>query len=450
MDVPDLLRRAVRRRPPASRASRLDVLESLSDAGCPACRARERAVRRWFRTYEHDTNGDITVRLRMERSLGLCAPHNRQLLSLGAASSWLAKTLYADVAHAGLRLLGGTDAPSGEPCPPCRVGAEAAEGFLDTLAAVAGVPHHRDEVATFYRESEGVCLPHAADLLPRVPKALRPVILAVLRAQLAADPLSAVLVLSGRDADVHRRAGLRRRARAVANAEAACLITSEQPSADFALAAPCCPLCSAAVRAEWRTLTTLAAKADDGADAAGAGSGSPTDSLLCGPHLAALAADGPTDPVAEVVAAAVRDRLAAVDEAAAAVGRAALRGPVRAAVRALRSAPRCVVCERRARAVAAERELLQRLAADDERRPRVWAAHGVCLRHGVRETLPDVWREVLRRRLTALAAELDEARRKDTWEARGEARGPEATAWRRAPALLDGEVDGPAPPPGPA
>ena len=51
-----------------------------------------------------------------------------------------------------------------------------------------------------------------------------------------------------------------------------------------------------------------------------------------------------------------------------------------------------------------------------------------------------VLHDVLSARLSVLAWELDEAERKERWDARHEICGPESGAWRRAPAALDGRV----------
>jgi hypothetical protein len=56
--------------------------------------------------------------------------------------------------------------------------------------------------------------------------------------------------------------------------------------------------------------------------------------------------------------------------------------------------------------------------------------------------------ELAGRQAGVLLAELAEAFRKSTWQFRAESQGPEAAAWLRAAAFLDGSVYGGCPPPG--
>jgi hypothetical protein len=109
----------------------------------------------------------------------------------------------------------------------------------------------------------------------------------------------------------------------------------------------------------------------------------------------------------------------------------------------------CPVCQARERAAWQE---LQRCRAVPQAAPARWGAQMLCVRHVLALRAAD---PVAGRAAAALAAEragrlieeLAEAFRKGTWAFRHESRGPEANAWRRAVAFLDGCVFGGRPPP---
>jgi hypothetical protein len=69
----------------------------------------------------------------------------------------------------------------------------------------------------------------------------------------------------------------------------------------------------------------------------------------------------------------------------------------------------------------------------------------LCVRHLLGLRAADPWAGQLAargavERAGTLVAELNEAFGKNTWARRGEARGAEMTAWRRAAVFLDGDV----------
>lgn len=402
------LRRVLRRgRPALDRRDRLELLETLSDSGCAPCRARENAVRRWFWTYENDTAGTLTMRLTMERSLGMCAAHTRRLLGLGPPTSWLATALFADVAHAGLRALtSGTQ--TSEPCPPCRIGADAATDVLARLTGALADPAGEPDVATYFRESDGLCLAHTRRALRGSGRAVRAALLAALATQFSRDPLSVRIAVCGYDPDVGRRAAMRRAGSAPTSPSP----TSGRPPTSES---ECCAICAARLRAEWSALDRVSAAAQ------------PRDAQLCGDHLAVLAADGRTDAVTPII------------EAVAAPWRAVLEPyrdgaspglPARRAVRArFGAATSCEVC---AAGVAAATEA------------RAEGSGPICLRHSPETGAADPRRGVLVDRLRALSAALDAARRAYAGPGEVVVNRAEATAWQRAPTVLDGAVLGPA------
>lgn len=396
------IRRALGRTHELDRRDRLDLLETLSDSGCAPCRAREDAVRRWFWTYRNDTAGDLTMRLMMERSLGLCPAHTRRLLGLGAPSSWLATGLFADVTHAGLRAIAAGTRET-EPCPPCRIGDDAADVLLSRLTGALDRPAEEPDVALYFGESDGLCRAHAARALRASGRTTAAAVLGRFTAQLDRDPPTILVTLCGYDPDVVRRAAMHRRGSSHGSGRA-------EPGADG-----CCPICADRLRAEWAALDE-------------AGDGAP-DRAMCAGHLAVLAADGLTEAVTGTI------------DATAALYRAdTARRPVqRRSVRAgVRREPPCAVCAAGSAAAAHARAALGDVPGDGRIEP------GVCLRHGLAADLTEPRRQALAARLRELAAELDAARRAYAGPGEAVVSRSDATAWQRAPAVLDGAVLGPA------
>jgi len=204
---------------------------------------------------------------------------------------------------------------------------------------------------------------------------------------------------------------------------------------------------------------------------------------VCADHLADLVrSDGDGGWLSEPVATVVR--LAAArwrDAATAAAGGAAAGGAVaggglpiapgeagtvgsaartdgsrgwsrpRTAAQLLTPTTACLVCTQAAQAADREVVLLRLVGADPARSARVAASHGPCQRCRAVVTGPTgseaglSWDRAATARVAELAFELTDALRQDSWTARWDVRGAELSAWRRAPARLDGAVLGPPP-----
>ena len=84
-----------------------------------------------------------------------------------------------------------------------------------------------------------------------------------------------------------------------------------------------------------------------------------------------------------------------------------------------------------------EAELLEIALGDARVADHYRRSHGLCVRHALAARAP-LAREVTASRVELAGWELDEARRKGGWDYRHEPPEPEASAWRRVLALLDG------------
>lgn len=448
-----------RRTPDATAVDELD--RRLTEDACPVCARSEESVRAWFFTYENETNADPDMKETLTASLGLCAPHTRRLLDLRMSASWLATALFGDVAHAGLRRLGGSVRGAVAACPTCLAAERGAAGMRGSLLrTLSGSTALRET----YAAGRGVCLAHAPGMLDTASVPVARLVADRLLATLGGDVQDAAVALTGHDPDrvprdrrwsAHRQAAL--------DAEERALKTSVDAYVDLLLTTPACGICTARHLARWRFLDWLAT------------CGTPArelrlEAVLCGSHLGDLAMTASLEVADEIVAynaarwrADLRraaDRLAVLPATPASRLAAAVRGrwtgtlaPRRAIRAATLPAFRPATCRACAVMAVAERDarrLLAIAAGDPGRERQVGRAHGLCLAHGLalqREgILPDRWRAVLTARLRTLAFELDTARHNAAWDARWKVHGAEMTAWRHAPHLLDGEVLGPRPP----
>ncbi|MGW5362123.1 hypothetical protein [Actinopolymorpha pittospori] len=436
-----------------SRASdartKADALAALGGEGCAVCRIRLDTGKRWFFSYENDSRVDLGLRERLERSFGFCAPHTRQLLDSGAATSWLARWVFADVARSAVRALAAPAPPVPGACPACEATEQGERDAVVTLATGLNEP----EVRELLLAGDGFCLTHGRAVLERTgPEAAR-VIAGMLDERLGKDPVTARDVLIGVDPDVvRRRRGRERLAEEVLAAEESARLARPLGDVDLVLDWPCCPLCAAAQRVEWRYLRWLV-----GLPAAEAGElrGAAT---LCTTHLADLTSSRVTTgdlAGVELTEDGLLASVGSVIEHVAGLWRTDLQTFLRKVVDsssagASRTAAsdvgrwiRCHLCDLRDAAVERERRLLTLVAADPAYGERLGHAHGVCLRHGLAGELAPAWRRLLAARIGLLSYEVDEAERKAAWEARWEVRGTEMAVWRRAPYLLDGFVLGP-------
>jgi hypothetical protein len=454
----------------SERRDHATLLPELREIGCPACRRGEFADERFVFgfVYEHHNDGRTLDALRA--SLGFCDVHTRRLLSHQDAPHVMSLVYAEVVAAAVARLRAGHPADGGtQPCPMCLSGDTSRRAFIRALAGAVGDP----DVGNAYRGSDGLCLPHLREALADASHETAAALLRDLATRLRTpdEPPALIERLAGRDTDRGARRLARIRLREAFRNPAG-RPTLESLRARLAVEA--CPTCAAGALAEARHLAWM------GRESRSHPSNLVVEgSWLCPRHLHDLVEkDGETarwvaarlradiewdlarseDRLERVPARTLRGRWRQIRERAAHEpgdeprkgGRAAeavswlarRRGPaLRSALAPLLQERACATCRVVATAEARETDLIMAGLLDRPIAARYARSHGLCLRHVL--ALPDdrpaaVTRRVLRARLAILAWELEEAGRKSSWSVRFEARGDEVTAWRRAPAQLDG------------
>jgi hypothetical protein len=418
---------------PAWRATaRADVLRELGGPGCTVCRGRSGAERQWMASFIHETNADPGVRAALRASRGFCPAHLRLAheqteapFVLTIVQEEVAAERIADLVSRGRRPSGG--------CPVCAAAAAGETGRLTLIATLFGEAEIRDAL----RGGDGLCSPHWAALGAAVPATALARLVELAAGALAGPALPPVPLLAGDDPDLPRRAGLLTAAVA-AHAAWAPEVVAGQATARIRAesAGGCCALCRAATFGAIGYLRWLADLGDSDRLRL-----EPPEYALCGTHLGDLSVIGPA--AAGWIAA---DHLAAARDACA--GAAAVldgAGPRRdaadEALRRITSRRACPACHASVTAVDRTAALLAAGLHDESMRAGFAAGHGVCAEHARELTsqsgspLPA---DVLRARLELLRWELAEAARRRGWRTRHEPRGPEGTAWRRAPTLLCG------------
>ncbi len=416
-----------------------DALHLLAVEGCAMCAASRDGVEAWARAFVDESRTDLDAMDGVRDALGFCPMHTRRMFA-DPAASWVLPAVAIEVVGAGRSRLGDglagrRPAPLAR-CPACVAASRSAQTTAGLLAGT--LRDHR--VREAFTAAGGVCAPHLVDLVPgaaagRDGSAARTAATQTLTARLDAgrDVLGAV---TGTDPDAARRAAFFPALERLAAEDDAAAEDGGGPAlARLALDRATCPPCTASAVTAWRYVAWLA-----GSPAA-PGRGEPPsrqDVVLCETHLAdAASVGGPRlDRLLDEGAMAAR---AAVDRAL-----AAARGRGRRSSRPVEGLG-CRACAAAQTAGDRAWDLLRAVAADGALRPAARTAHGICLRHGVRTAAGHgfagrLFGEVLDGRLAMLDWELREGVRVGRWDVRFTPVGAQATAWRRAPSLLDGRV----------
>jgi hypothetical protein len=447
-----------------SDALRSEVEVLLSEDGCPACRFVAQAEDRFFRWFAIESHAAPETIERLRAALGMCPAHTRRLLG-GELEPATLTSVYREVAKTAVAVVVAEDPPAA--CPAC-----ASAQFNVTLV-LTGVLRGLDDqrLAGRYVDAGGLCLPHLLAAVPTAePSAL----------ELVCDTLAARLeqptdtsTLTGLDRDAPARAIWR--ARVPDSASAGLHRGDTIHNLLERLLVDACPACLRSGQAEREYLVWLVAERCEHGQILTNDPGE-----VCPAHLADLAAlDAGTGAAAggrtgdrwrselravsaELALPAARptDRggrggLRRADAGLprrwprrAAIGAAAKSppvdrsdwGPARAGLAGDRLCPIC-----RAVAVAQRRELALLVAA--LKLPAVESAyrraHGLCARH-VRDLVQPESSSLAHRHLAArlgvLSWELEESSRKEAWASRHEPKGPEATAYGRLIAQIDGHA----------
>lgn len=449
------------------------ALTLLRAPGCPACRHGGAAEDRFFTWFMIESYNEPSTIQRLRASIGLCPEHSRRLLT--DVPSWsVGNYVYEYVLKAAITQL---EQPSPiAPCPACASRVESTAAALDSITSSLG----RTPVATAFEETGGFCLVHLLEALSRSDGDTSQRLCAVFRRSLDRDPRWV------RDED--RDTPLRRRLRRL-------LPVGDLPSGEPAASVldgleerftvRACPIClSVGKMADrylewfghvWRSrredlersgtlcATHLADLGEVDADAARWATGRaardwdaavarfqdrmaslPSDSLVT--RLRSRPPSPRANPDAE---RGSEEPPSTEDSSTGSSGglAAAMRGPAtarRVALHRLRDAKApCPACSALAATERRETALLVAALRDRPTGRRYEASHGACLHHVLSAPAlaeHPLVREVVSARLAVLRWELEEADRKRAWPFRHEPRGPEASAWLRAPALLDGRT----------
>jgi len=447
------------------------VLDLMDRPGCVLCHTRADAAGIWMRWFVIENHGVPATLAGLERSAGFCPAHTRRVLAEGGPGvlrmPW-EFTVRGAIGRAG-RLAAGAGPGRGRrdrpraPCPLCQVITQREQATRDDLAGCLDDPH----VVAALRDRGALCYRDLRDLLPGLTPAQAAAAAAAAARLLAAVPpgsREAALALAGHDPDALARAPYLDR-HALSLADAATGLRRPGRLTDLApadrmvaeLRAGSCPVCRATGREVTRYLLWL------GEDPSEDGPAS-LDLHLCARHLhdAWSVGAGAGSLVTGVRSAAARDQAAALAAAAAGLrgspdgGRRRSRpsrhnagdgGPgetFQMARARVTGDDYCRVCRLGEHAAARQQALLRACLRD----PRVLRAleesHGMCLRHGAQAAAAGLEAApVLTRLLTQLRQaqwELEEDAEKQAWDRRHEPKGREHAAWRRLPALLDGDV----------
>ncbi len=402
-----------------------DVLRMLERPGCVLCRICEEAARTWVHWFGMENHNDPALLRTLGESAGFCPAHTRRLI---AATS--ARVLRPSLKFA----LGGaigraeqTVARHGERkprrqkaqarCPLCRVTAEREQAAVGDLAASL----ERPQVAAAIRDRGALCYRHFCQLLPGLSPAQ-----VVAAASAVADRLATLpagtpesrFMLAGYDPDALARVPYLDTHALTLEEETGGTRPSPARRLIADLADGSCPVCRAAGREQARYLLWLGQRCPERGPAA-------NDLRLCARHLYdARSADS---RALSISAAAGREQALALA----------------AGARNLTDDRSCRACRASLDAEQRQLSLLHACLLDKRVLRALEDAHGVCLRHAA-EVAPD--RDagpVLSRLLTQLRQaqwELAEDAGRQAWDRRHEPRGHEQDAWRRIPALIDGEV----------
>jgi hypothetical protein len=395
----------------------------LDPAGCPVCEYCAKAEKQFLRWFDIEWLAEPVTHVRLRRSAGFRARHERRALCVAQLSRVPA------IVRGALEQLGREPPVRGEgpACASVRQAREHADGMLRMVLG-------RRELRARYGEREiGACAPHLAATVASGDAGLARTLAEKLRRDLAARDAFELVV--ERDSDARVREALRT---ALPRALVADPPTSAEPERT-AWQVAACPVCHAADPAERRYLDWR--RHEERTDAIDL---QHEPGLLCAAHLHDLAA---TDVEAgERAASRVRGRW--LNELSGALERwPPPARPARRLLRRRRHAPQpsvtvafCPACRARESAEHRHLDLLVRLLAQRPYAEAYEAAHGVCLRHAPRVgdgPAAVLVRHALRARMSALDWEIAEAARKQGWDARQERPRAQQTARLR---LLDGAM----------
>lgn len=388
----------------------------LTAPGCPVCRYAGEASDRHLSWFALEAHADATAITRLTGSLGTCARHTRRLMGQPGAAVRLT-ALYRYIVPAARDRLAGWVAPLAA-CPMCEHDDAAARRALDMLLDGLSDPSVRDRC----RELGGLCVPHLTAAVAEGHRRIVVWLTETTMATVIGQPPGLEWMAGDVDRDADVRAILRRG-----------MPVSAQPGSYV------CAACLAGARAEQDFLGRL--------DCLSSTDGPRDPGLLCASHLGdAAVLAGRSWRLVSLLAWQADRLVAAGSRRSATSSRISVRTPDTWRRVARRGPPRqedCVVCG--AMTMAAQHALAgfcHAMRASPLTRDQ---PVGLCVRHllALRSVDPRAGQMTASGAVEladSLSSELAEAFLKNTWEHRHQAKGPEATAWRRAAAFLDGRV----------
>jgi hypothetical protein len=424
------------------RAETLTWLANV-EAGCPACRRRDRDVGRWVESFASEHHADLAVITSLRASRGFCAAHTRRLLANPSASSLLG-TVYGDVLPAAAAELAARPGSIPVACPACI----QADGATTRVFSQLRLDLVDESVRAAYESHGGLCVPDALEFAAGSSTPAAAFVLGVVRRRLdgegggsgSADSL--VDLLAGLDADAPRRDGLRRSEHNTVVDNYRTQLKERQPRRRLMamLGDDACPVCTSGAQQLFGRLGWLAHV--DATDVR------PEELLLCAMHVrdVALADDDAGRRAAAAIAEALRGRLERLLDRLSEARSGDWSKPDRATgdgVLAVAALSVCRLCASVDQGMQRGIEMVVSMLGDPAVSAAFSTGHGVCLRHAhawVDTATVQQVRQTAHRRIVEMGWELTEAKHKSVWWNRHELRGSETTAWQRAPELLDGWV----------
>ncbi len=388
----------------------------LTAPGCPVCRYAGEASDRHLTWFALEAHADAAAITRLAGSLGTCARHTRRLMGQPGAAVRLT-AVYRYIVPAARDRLAGRAAPLAA-CPMCEHDDAAAGRALEVLLEGLADRPVRDRC----RDVGGLCVPHLSAAMAAGQRRSVAWLTDTMMATLISQPPGLEWLAGDIDRDADVRAVLRRG-----------MPVSALPGPYV------CAACLAGARAELACLERLACLSNGG---------SPRDPvLLCASHLgdaAVLAERGRR--LASLLAWQFDCLITAGSRRPAASSRISVRNPAswrRVARRRLARPEDCPIC--RTLTTAAQHALDNFRQAKRASPPVRDERAALCVRHLLALRRVDPWAGQVTasgavQLADSLSSELAAAFLKNTWEHRHQPKGPEATAWRRAAAFLDGSV----------
>jgi hypothetical protein len=158
--------------------------------GCPVCTLVQRAGARYIEGTFNESMLDPGIRQNLAESMGFCYEHTWQSIDLKLSDALGHAILYQDLVKHVLNTIAENEKNPGQQlasaldhvmgCPACRIEEDTLERIIDSLVAALRDP---DFVAEF-QQSNGLCLPHLKQLVPKLDQKRQAAVLGHQRARM--------------------------------------------------------------------------------------------------------------------------------------------------------------------------------------------------------------------------------------------------------------------------